>query len=317
MGLSPWPVHPGPVDGEALSSWLRRIGRVYGCSVVDLLKYDLGFPEVKTRGLDVEAPGDLLTAIAARTRLPVETIERTTFAGAVPFLFWPPYTDPVKSDVAYCSVLFEPPKPAPESLSKLRQWFRRENMSKINGCRQCLVDYPDGAILLSWGLKVVLACPIHGLMLELGRKDGQAIHWVNEKAEAAPRLVCLLDSRTMAAVAEGFVQLPGGLVSAAQWFRMLQTIFHELNAWHLPLERWRMKWQLQLWKAADYFPPGPFETFKFDKSCELLIAMAIDEMEKGIFTPTGMHGSVFLGHDPTGERIENDTSARQRHLLEV
>jgi hypothetical protein len=160
VGLSPWPVHPGPIDGEALSSWLRRIGRVYGCSVADLLEAGLGFPEVKTRGLDVEAPGDLLAAIAARVGLPVETVERTTYAGTVPFLFERPYTDPVSSDVEYCSVLFEPPNPAPGSLSKLRQWFRKEIMCKINGCRQCLADYPEVAILLGWGLKVVLSCPI-------------------------------------------------------------------------------------------------------------------------------------------------------------
>lgn len=295
MGFSPWPVHPWPIDGEALSSWLRRIGRVYGFSVANLLKYDLGFPEVKTKGLDMGAPSDLLAAIAVRSGLPVETIERTTFAGNVPFLFERLYTDPVRSDVDYCSVLFEPPNPAPESLSKLRQWFRKESISKINGCRQCLVDYPDGAILLGWRLKIVLSCPIHGLMFEFGRRDIEGINWLKEKEETAPELVCRLDRRSMEAVAKGCVQLAGGLVSAAQWFRMLQTIFHELNAPLFSVERERFKWQLHLWDAADYYPIDPFETFKFDKSCALLIATAIDLMEKGEIIPTGRYGQLFLG----------------------
>lgn len=297
-----WPVHPEPDDGEALSSWLRRTGRIYGCSVADLLKYDLGFPEIKTRGLDVEAPAALLVAIEARTGLPVKAIKRTTFAGSVPFLFKRPFTDPVRTDVEFCSVLFEPPNPAPGSLSKLRQWFRKEYLSKITGCRHCLADYPNGAILLGWGLKVVLSCPIHGLMLESARINGEGLDWVKEKEEAAPQLVCELDRRSMEAIAEGCVQLRGGLVSGSQWFRMLQAIFHELNAPLFSVESGRFKWQLQLWNAANYHPIDPLETFKFDKNCALLIAMAIDLMEKGEITPTGRDGQVFCEYERSDEK---------------
>ncbi len=303
MGISRWPVHPEPITGETLSSWLRRIGLIYGCSVPDLLKFDLGFPEIKTRGLDVEAPAALLVAIETRTGLPVKAIERTTFAGSASFLFKRLFTDPVRTDVEFCSVLFEPPRPAPGSLSKLRQWFRKEYLSRIHGCRQCLVDYPNGAILLSWGLKVVLSCPIHGLMLESARINGEGLDWIKEKAEAAPQLVCKLDKRSMEAIARGCVQLPGGLVSASQWFRMLQTIFHELNAPLFSIEKERFSWQQRLWKAADYFPTGPFETFEFDESCALLIAMAIDLMEKGELTPTGRDGDVFCDHEWPGANV--------------
>lgn len=311
MVVPRWPVHPEPIDGEALSSWLRRIGRIYGCSVPDLLKYDLGFPEIKTRGLDVEAPAALLVAIEARTGLPVKAMERITFAGSVPFLFKRPFTDPVKTDVEYCSVLFEPPDPPPGSHSKLRQWFRKEYLSKINGCRHCLADYPNGAILLGWGLTVVLSCPIHGLMLESARINSEGLDWVKEKEEAAPELVCQLDRRSMEAVAEGCVQLPGGLVSASQWFSMLQTIFHELNAPPFSLERGRFNWQFKLWDAADYNSIGPFETFKFDTSCALLIALAIDLMEKGEIIPTGRDGRVFCELEWSGENVGVVHSAAQ------
>lgn len=288
-----WPVHPDPINGEALSSWLRRIGSFYGCSVANLLRYGLGFPEEKIRGLDFEPSVDLVSEIAEKTGKPVRIIERTTFAGALPFISGRVYTAPVRDDVETCSVLFDPPNPVPGSLVKLRQWFRKEAMSKVMGCRYCLADYQNGAVLLGWGLKVVLSCPTHGVMLEPGRKIREGIEWLKEREEAAPKLVCQLDRRSLEAVSEGSVELPGGLVSAAQWFRIVQTIFHELNAPLFSVEKERFGWQLKLWKAADYHPHDPFQTFKFDTTYALLIAMAIDEIEKGALKPTGKYGKLF------------------------
>lgn len=40
--MTRWPVHPPPVIGEALTSWLRRIATEYHLSVDDLI-FDLGF----------------------------------------------------------------------------------------------------------------------------------------------------------------------------------------------------------------------------------------------------------------------------------
>jgi len=258
-----------------------------------LLKYDLGFAQVKTSGLDIEVPSDFLGAIAERAGLPVEIIQRTTFLETVPFLLQRP--DQFNSE--NCSVLFERPNRAPRRLAMLHQWFRKESMSKVNGCRQCLADYPNASVLLGWGLSVVLSCPIHKLMLESARKNLDGLTWVNENPEAAPDLLGLLDCRSMTAMAEGYVQLPGGLVSAEQWFKLVQTIFQDLNG---PLfwgdsERW--KWQLRVWKVAGYYPPGPFESLKFDKGCGLLIATAIDLMRKGEIVPTGAAGAMFVGHE--------------------
>jgi hypothetical protein len=297
-----WPVRPDVIPGETLSSWLRRIGCVYSCSVEELLKHELGFSEVKTSELDVKAPCELLTAIAVRAGLPVETIEGMTLPGTVPFLFQPPYTAPDNGAFGNCSVLFE--SNGLYSYEKLTQWFRKQTKSTVNGCRYCLSDYPDGGVLLGWMLKVVLSCPVHSVMLEPGRKSTERINWVNEKAQEAPTLVCQLDSRTLAALAEGFVQLPGGLVSKAQWFRLLQTIFQELNAPLFSGHREHVKWQLKIWNVAEYYPSGPLESFKFDKRCSLLIATAIDQMEKGKLTPTGSEGQLFLGHERAGDKAE-------------
>ena len=287
-------MHPVPVRGEALSSWLRRIASVYCCTVADLLRYDLGFPEAKPSLLDFEAPSDLIEVIAVRSGMSFRTIEKTTFAGSLPFLSGRVFTDPSKDDVETCSVLFEPPNPAPGSYEKLRNWFQKESKSKLIGCRHCLADYKNGATLLGWGLKVVLSCPVHEVMIEPGRKEGDRIEWRKDREEPALKQVCNLDERSLEAVSEGSVQLPGGLVSAVEWFRILQAIFHELNAPWLSVESGRFVWQLKLWEAAGYHSPGPFETFKFDRSCALLIATAIDHMETGAVRPTGTYGKFFV-----------------------
>ena len=90
---------------------------------------------------------------------------------------------------------------------------------------------------------------------------------------------------------------PGGVISASQWFSLMQIIFQELNAPLFSGGGERMKWQLKIWNVAEFYPPGPFETFKFDKSCSLLIATAIDLMERGELTPTGEGGQVFCGRE--------------------
>ncbi|HNG81978.1 MAG TPA: TniQ family protein, partial [Burkholderiaceae bacterium] len=37
-----WPLHPAPMEGEALSSWLNRVALCYHMEVSELLEHDLG-----------------------------------------------------------------------------------------------------------------------------------------------------------------------------------------------------------------------------------------------------------------------------------
>lgn len=258
------------------------------------MRYDLGFPDAKLGGLDFEAPHDLTEVISARSGVSIRRIEKTTLAGNLPFLFGEIFTDPIKEDVETCSVLFEPPNPVPGSYAKLKKWFQKESKSTLIGCRHCLSDYKNGSTLLGWGLKVVLSCPVHEVMLETGRKEGDRIEWRKDQEEPAPKLVCKLDELSLEAVSEGSVQLPGGFVSASEWFRIFQTLFHELNAPLFSVTSERFVWQLKLWEVAGYCSPGPLEIFKFNTSCALLIATAIDEMESGEVKPTGTYGKFFV-----------------------
>lgn len=287
-----WPVRVGLFPGESLSSWLRRSGQIYGCSAEQLLKYDFGSPGLKKAELDMSVPRNLLEAISERAGVSVASLARTTFSLTVPFLV--DGEEIISGDIEDCSVLDESSNCTQRSLAGWIRWFRRGSRSRITACRLCLSDFPNSPVLLSWGLSVMSSCPVHGLLLERASFNGESIHWLNARAEAAPDLVSQLDRRTQAALTEGVVQLPGGEVTAFQWFRLLSTIFLELNT--VVIGGPRKTYNLcKLWRAAEYYP-GVFDRqFVFDKTSALLIAMAIDMMERGAISPAGEFGYLFKG----------------------
>lgn len=75
-----WPVHPAPVTGEALTSWLRRIAHRYGAEVEDLV-LDTGFCISRPGDLDVAAPEEFINQLAGRTRTGTDTIRAMTLGG--------------------------------------------------------------------------------------------------------------------------------------------------------------------------------------------------------------------------------------------
>jgi TniQ len=82
-----WPLHPPPVLGESLSSWLGRTAARYGMTVAELLSnHDLGYPGLPAAELDVDPPVALLEALATRTGFPVEEIRALSLVSWVPLL---------------------------------------------------------------------------------------------------------------------------------------------------------------------------------------------------------------------------------------
>ena len=67
---------------------------IYGISIMDLAEYDLGFRRRyrQRNWLDIDPPDRFLLAVAARTGVPIERVQRTTIAGIRTFLF--AYFDP-------------------------------------------------------------------------------------------------------------------------------------------------------------------------------------------------------------------------------
>jgi type II secretory pathway component PulM len=88
-GLRRWPVHPEPAPGEALTSWLGRLARLYRLSVEQLLTHNLGAASAEfDRGadLDYQVPTIIVHALASRTGVTVSRLRPMTITGCVPWL---------------------------------------------------------------------------------------------------------------------------------------------------------------------------------------------------------------------------------------
>ncbi|MDV8015512.1 TniQ family protein [Rhodococcus sp. IEGM 1241] len=78
-----WPVHPAPIPGEALTSWLARIAHKYGISV-DILASDLGYAIGRDDDLDLAPPAGFAEKVADRTGVAVADIRAMTISGHTP-----------------------------------------------------------------------------------------------------------------------------------------------------------------------------------------------------------------------------------------
>lgn len=269
-----WPGHPTLIPGESLSSWLRRIGIVYGLNTKEMLRWGLGFQRLQTSSLDRNPPEELFKAISARTGVSAETVYKATLSGMMPFLF----ENSGSTDRR------------PESTSLVRSlsgglsngipWFRKRKSGQVTACRLCFENYPDAAELLEWQLAILQSCPIHGLMLEPAELDGYSVRWPNDSPDQAPEALRLLDSRTLSAVTEGSVKLPGGIIDSARWFKILRIIHRNLKRPMEPYGR-RVEWQEIVCEHC------PAILFRRKTQADparrwaIVLATALDLMEKG------------------------------------
>jgi len=81
-----WPLHPAPLEGEALSSWLRRIAASYDMSVASLLEHGLGDTHTTEQDLDLDPAQQLLVALAERTGIDPTRTRGMSLAGWTPWL---------------------------------------------------------------------------------------------------------------------------------------------------------------------------------------------------------------------------------------
>lgn len=281
-----WPIRLEIMYAERLSSWLRRIGIYYGLTIEDLLK-DLGFEGLKANQIDIRAPGLLAKEIRERTGLSLEVIRTTTISGLLSASLLRD-TAVARAQYRDISVLSRPYRL--QSRRRWIRWIRREGQSRIHACRLCLDEYPNASLLLPWALSIVFSCPTHEVLLEPVEVRRKQLIWQNEGSEKAPELIMQLDRRTWSALCEGYVRLPGGIIGDEHWFRVLQTIFHELEAPGLS----DMKWQQIIRQEAGFLARAPGENFIFDIREAKLIATAIDQIEKGRVEAMGKDGHWFM-----------------------
>ncbi len=230
---SRWPLHPRPVLGESLSSWLGRTAARYGMTVAELLSnHDLGYPGLPAAELDVDPPVALLEALATRTGFPVEEIRALSLVSWVPLLL--DGRDPVPGSfpryVGEWSVLLPLTVHPPRDPAGWRPWLRPEPLPHVPACRTCLGEGVEPLVRLHWQLPLMASCPIHGLMLEPAVVvPGVWVGWERDAGEEAPTVIRRMDARTWDALTSGGVDLPRRRVHAAIWLRLLRTLLDELN----------------------------------------------------------------------------------------
>ena len=79
-----WPLHPAPRPGEALSSWLRRLGATYQMSVAELIEHGLGRDRKTVHDLDLDPPLPLLDVPSERSGIDRHRLQQMSLAGWMP-----------------------------------------------------------------------------------------------------------------------------------------------------------------------------------------------------------------------------------------
>ena len=174
-----WPLHPAPVEGEALSSWLRRVAACYQMEVRDLLAHDLGHGQVDD--LDTAPPLSLLTVLSQRSGIALDRLRCMSVAGWVPWLL-DSLDDQIPAALeTYAfqfSVLLPRHNRKIRTVARWRAWLPSQPVDRA--CPLCLNDPADQAILLAWKLPLMLSCPLHGCWLEsYWGVPGRLLRWEN------------------------------------------------------------------------------------------------------------------------------------------
>jgi hypothetical protein len=334
-----WPLHPAAAPGEALSSWLERIGDVYGYSTMDLLRYNLGPASLDlgrrpVRDLDLAPPAGVLDALHERTGVPREQLREMTVAGWVPWLLDSLEAVPdcsafdtyVRSD----SVLFalgEVTRHRP--VTGWRAWLPAMPIQRA--CPACLTGPAPPGLPLVGQLPLTLSCPQHGCRLEhLQGRVGARLFWHEKNVQVTdvPARVIAMDRLTHEGMTTGTVTLPGRSVHVGVWFRLLRTLIEELNTPISYVCSSAQKTQLQwIWQAID-LPVraglvgvrAVYEDLDWPQQQTLLhaAAAAVHLAQDGHITARGALGTALQiqPHRPVYDGDQPDPVTQLRRLLQ-
>ncbi|GEL18027.1 hypothetical protein PA7_18640 [Pseudonocardia asaccharolytica DSM 44247 = NBRC 16224] len=225
---------------ESLSSWLQRIAQLYGLSVTDLVRHNLGeasaqLADTAEEALDWDPPIAVLAALAERTGAELGQLRRMTMAGWVPWL-----TDTLAPDdgqdlfdtyVRQDSVLLAPGEAGLNHAGRWRSWkgpwLPAQPMRRT--CPLCAAA-PERGTALTWRLPLMVSCVEHGCRLEPVFEVAFAASQGNPMAPVPVNgHLAALDRRTQQGLAAGAVALPGRSVHVGVWFRLLRTLLDEVS----------------------------------------------------------------------------------------
>lgn len=313
--VRPWPLHPQPLPGEALSSWLARICELYPHIRPSDLLADLEI-DCAVEDLDRYTPEPILAELAGRGAVPVERVRMMTLAGWTPWLL--DSTDPADCDFDTYVHQFSILLPADLARQDRRRrtpthdaWLPWASTPRSRACPACIDSLESTAdinMTLLHQYPVLSSCLDHRCRLEpCSAFPGHAIFWdqvrfgSDERVSPVPvpSAVTELDRRSTEALTTGWVKLGPGRVHAAVWFRLLRTVADEVSTPLVRTGRWATR-LVAIWKAAGRPRPlrtawVPFEDLHWDEQAKVLEAAAIGiaMVESGEIDAGGAHASLL------------------------
>jgi len=306
IGPRRWPLHPAPVEGEVLSSWLGRVAACYGTDL-EGLGADIGLRiDRNTRDdIDLDPPSDLVDTLAERSGLTLDRLRLMTVAGNVPWLLddMDPHPDAFGTYARQLSVLRPAGRHKPRQVPQWRPWLPPR--LRTRACPGCVANSPSPTPhLLLWGIPIVSSCPEHGCWLEEPIFTRGYVYLAASdlpQPRPAPEHVLALDGRTHDAFTTGEVSLPGRTIHCGVWFRLLRTLIDELSA---PLSESRAataRTVKRVWSEAGYRTrDGQTKWYPFEHQNPSLqlhtmeaAAIAVTLLESGTINGPGTEAALF------------------------
>jgi hypothetical protein len=302
-----WPLHPRPLAGEVLSSWLTRIAAAYGLSTDDLLVHNLGYRSMSFEQLDLGPQDSLLERLSEKTGVNVERIRSMTIKGCLP----PSIGGGVRNlgaesfarYVSRYSVLLSPGCRDTRQLNRWRPWITERRFASPFGCPRCLMTDTIPYRRLFWRLAFTASCPTHGILLE---SVVPVTNWKPEmnrcEMRKASRALCELDCITLQALDSGIAKLPHVSLPTDTWLQLLRTILDELNTTAATAQH-EHRVLRAVWRAANLpvrvtaSVSQPFEGLSFVRQAQFLHAAgeAIALLSTQRLTTLGRDAQLIAG----------------------
>ncbi|MEQ1486658.1 TniQ family protein [Methyloglobulus sp.] len=248
-----WPLHPAPVEGEALSPWLCRVAACYEMDLMDLLLYEWGKRQIID--LDIRPPDGFLETIASRSGIDLNTLRCMTIVGWVPWLIdsFDLDGDSFNCYVNQFSVLLPKKFRLMRTAPGWRAWLPQTIYQRV--CPVCLSKSIEKPIYkLAWQLPLFVSCPVHGCWLELVRGYSDNFHSSVDRGSlprAADQVITKMDRYTEQAFTTGYVNLPRRNIHAGLWYRLLRTLIEDIST---PVTRCgaQSKTLKKIWSSLGY-----------------------------------------------------------------
>lgn len=146
----PWPVHPKPLAGEALSSWLLRLTDGNGLDQRSFKRY---LPKARGASADLDLINDeaFLTAIASWGDLPREHVASLGFAQDEGLVF-------IRSGTGNLDWIIPRDRPG--------TWTEKRRVASQPYCPACLASDVTPYYRKAWRYAFHPICPEHGLLAD-------------------------------------------------------------------------------------------------------------------------------------------------------